>query len=34
MNPHLFIEDHRPAVCLAALGDLGGAIGASLLIDV
>jgi glucokinase len=32
MNPHLFIEDHRPAVCLAALGDLGGAIGASLLI--
>jgi glucokinase len=34
MSPHLFIEDHRPTVCLAALGDLGGAIGASLLIDV
>ena len=34
MEPHLFVEDHRPAVCLAALGDLGGAIGASLLIDV
>ena len=33
MAPHLFAEDHRPTVCLAALGDLGGAIGASLLID-
>lgn len=32
MAPHLFIEDHRPAVRLAALGDLGGAIGASLLV--
>jgi glucokinase len=32
MEPHLFVTDRRPAVRLAALGDLGGAIGASLLI--
>jgi glucokinase len=32
MEPHLFVEDRRPAVVLAELGDLGGAIGASLLV--
>jgi glucokinase len=32
MKPHLFVSDRPPAVVLAALGDLGGAIGASLLI--
>lgn len=32
MMPHLFSDDHPPAVELAALGDLGGAIGASLLV--
>jgi glucokinase len=31
--PHLFADDHPPAVELAALGDLGGAIGASLLVS-
>jgi glucokinase len=31
MMPHLFASDHPPAVHLAALGDLGGAIGAALL---
>ena len=31
MMPHLFANEHPPAVLLAALGDLGGAIGASLL---
>jgi glucokinase len=31
MMPHLFADDNPPAVELAALGDLGGAIGASLL---
>jgi glucokinase len=31
MKPHLFKDDDPPAVHLAALGDLGGAIGASLL---
>jgi glucokinase len=31
MMPHLFADDRPPAVELAALGDLGGAIGASLL---
>jgi glucokinase len=31
MLPHLFVDDHPPAVHVAALGDLGGAIGASLL---
>ena len=31
MAPHLFASDHPPAVCLASLGDLGGAIGAALL---
>ena len=32
MMPHLFSDDRPPAVELAALGDLGGAIGASLLV--
>ena len=31
MQPHLFVDDRPPAVMLAALGDLGGAIGAALL---
>jgi glucokinase len=31
MVPHLFVEDRRPQVRVAELGDLGGAIGASLL---
>jgi glucokinase len=33
MMPHLFADDHPPAVRVAALGDLGGAIGASLLVS-
>ena len=32
MQPHLFADEHPPAVRLAELGDLGGAIGASLLV--
>lgn len=32
MLPHLFVDDRPPAVKVAALGDLGGAIGAALLI--
>jgi glucokinase len=32
MGPHLFVDARPPAVHLAALGDLGGAIGASLLV--
>jgi glucokinase len=32
MLPHLFGDDDPPAVRLAALGDLGGAIGAALLV--
>ncbi|MBN1530441.1 MAG: ROK family protein [Thermoleophilaceae bacterium] len=32
MEPHLFVSHRPPAVRLAALGDLGGAIGASLLV--
>jgi glucokinase len=31
MGPHLFADERPPAVRLAALGDLGGAIGAALL---
>ncbi len=31
MHPHLFVDDNPPDVRLAALGDLGGAIGAALL---
>jgi glucokinase len=33
MLPHLFVDSDPPAVCVAALGDLGGAIGASLLVS-
>jgi glucokinase len=33
MTPHLFSDDKPPAIEVAALGDLGGAIGASLLVD-
>jgi glucokinase len=32
MGPHLFVDARPPAVHLASLGDLGGAIGASLLV--
>lgn len=32
MQPHLFVDDRPPVVRLAELGDLGGAIGASLLV--
>ena len=32
MHPHLFMDDRPPEMRLAALGDLGGAIGASLLV--
>jgi glucokinase len=31
MMPHLFVSDRPPAIRLAALGDLGGSIGAALL---
>ena len=31
MQPHLFFDDRPPVVRTAALGDLGGAIGAALL---
>jgi glucokinase len=33
MMPHLFADERPPAIELAALGDLGGAIGASLLVS-
>jgi glucokinase len=33
MRPHLFVDERPPAIEVAALGDLGGAIGASLLFD-
>jgi glucokinase len=32
MMPHLFVPERPPALAVAALGDLGGAIGASLLV--
>ncbi len=32
MQPHLFADEHPPHVHVAALGDLGGAVGASLLV--
>jgi glucokinase len=32
MQPHLFADDRPPAVHVATLGDLGGAVGASLLL--
>jgi glucokinase len=33
MHPHLFVDDRPPHMHVATLGDLGGAIGASLLLD-
>ncbi len=33
MQPHLFVDDRPPAMHVASLGDLGGAIGATLLFD-
>ena len=33
MKPHLFNDERPPAILLAALGDLGGALGAALLLD-
>jgi glucokinase len=33
MHPHLFIDSRPPAVHVAALGDLGGALGAALLVS-
>ena len=33
MHPHLFVDERPPAMHVASLGDLGGAIGASLLFD-
>ncbi len=33
MQPHLFLDGKPPIVRLAALGDLGGAVGAALLVD-
>jgi glucokinase len=33
MCHHLFVDNRPPAVCIASLGDLGGAIGASLLVS-
>jgi glucokinase len=32
MMPHLFVDGDPPEVSVAALGDLGGAIGAALLV--
>jgi glucokinase len=32
MQPHLFNDSHPPQVLVAALGDLGGALGAALLV--
>ena len=32
MRPHIFVDENPPAVHVAALGDLGGAIGAALLV--
>jgi glucokinase len=33
MSKHLFVDDRPPAILVAELGDLGGAIGATLLFD-
>ena len=33
MHPHLFSDERPPAIRLAGLGDLGGGIGAALLVD-
>jgi len=32
MQPHLFVDDHPPHIKVATLGDLGGAMGAALLV--
>jgi glucokinase len=32
MHKHLFVDEHPPHMRVAELGDLGGAIGASLLV--
>ena len=32
MEPHLFVNDHPPDILVATLGDLGGAMGAALLV--
>src|SRR3954470_9715074 len=32
MQPHLFVDDHPPDIKVATLGDLGGAMGAALLV--
>src|SRR5205085_9473869 len=32
MHPHLFVDDHPPEIKVATLGDLGGAMGAALLV--
>src|SRR5947209_4921327 len=32
MEPHLFVNEHPPAITVATLGDLGGAMGAALLV--
>ena len=32
MQPHLFVDQNPPEVRLSALGDLGGALGAALLV--
>jgi glucokinase len=34
MDKHLFVNERPPAIRVASLGDLGGAIGASLLSPV
>jgi glucokinase len=33
MSPHLFVPEHTPTVHVAALGDLGGALGAALIAE-
>jgi glucokinase len=32
MHPHLFVDDKPPVIEVATLGDLGGALGAALLV--
>jgi glucokinase len=33
MQPHLFVDEHPPKIVVATLGDLGGAMGAALLVS-
>jgi glucokinase len=33
MHPHLFVDEHPPAIVVATLGDLGGAMGGALLVS-